>query len=279
MARQRSITIYAENESEFLSSNDVPTKKNKIIRDHTQSDTDDEDDLGSSSNYTLERKSLSLEEQEKEEESKLLDKITKLNMKYKKGSIDDITDDEENQTDDDDHNEHRRRSFIEQNVTSFDEIIKLIVLGQSKVGKSTFINRITGESDSSPTESLEIKKVIKQIDNKKVKLELWDTNENIINSSLITTYYKIAGGFIIIIDANTDFAFITKQIELINSITNSSAHFYIIYNTKNSNQIEDSKLSELESHFLVETEVMNVNELLFEKNIKLCSFIRGLLRK
>ena len=56
MARQRSITIYAENESEFeniISSTDLPQKKNKCIRDNTQYDTDDEDDLGSSSQYTI----------------------------------------------------------------------------------------------------------------------------------------------------------------------------------------------------------------------------------
>ena len=283
MARQRSITIYAENESEFeniISSTDLPQKKNKCIRDNTQYDTDDEDDLGSSSQYTIQRKSLSMEEQEKEEESKLIEKISKMNLKYKEGSIDDLTDEEENQTDDDEHHEQRHRSFIEQNVTSFDEIIKLIVIGQKKVGKTTFINKLTGSTEmNSPTQSLEIKKAIKQIDNRKVKIELWDTNENIINSSLITTFYKIAGGFIIIIDTHTDFAFIKKQIELINSITNSNAHFYIIFNTKNSNEIEDnSKLSELESHFLVETEVMDVNELSFERNFKLCSFIRSLLR-
>ena len=101
MARQRSITIYAENESEFeniISSTDLPQKKNKCIRDNTQYDTDDEDDLGSSSQYTIQRKSLSMEEQEKEEESKLIEKISKMNLKYKEGSIDDLTDEEENQT-------------------------------------------------------------------------------------------------------------------------------------------------------------------------------------
>ena len=76
--------------------------------------------------------------------------------------------------------------FIEQNVNTFDEIVKLIVIGAKNVGKSTFINKLTNSPSKqndvtySPTSSLEIKKVIKSLGESKVKIAnlgyLWTRN-------------------------------------------------------------------------------------------------------
>ena len=244
MARPRSITIYADNETEFeslLLNSNTPSKKKNYTPSY---DSDDEDEgLGASCSYSIKRKSLSIEEQEKKAEERLLEKISKLNLKYKEGTLDETaSEDNDSQTDEEEESntECVTPDFIEQNVNTFDEIVKLIVIGAKNVGKSTFINKLTNSPSKqndvtySPTSSLEIKKVIKSFGESKVKIELWDTNENIIKSSLIKTYYQIAGGFIIIVDSKTNFDFIKKQMELIQTVTDSDANFYILYNTKGS---------------------------------------------
>ena len=297
MARPRSITIYADSETEFeslLLNSNTPSKKKNYTPSY---DSDDEDEgLGASCSYSIKRKSLSIEEQEKKAEERLLEKISKLNLKYKEGTLDETaSEDNDSQTDEEEESntECVTPDFIEQNVNTFDEIVKLIVIGAKNVGKSTFINKLTNSPSKqndvtySPTSSLEIKKVIKSFGESKVKIELWDTNENIIKSSLIKTYYQIAGGFIIIVDSKTNFDFIKKQMELIQTVTDSDANFYILYNTKGSTGQESveeldvyikEKIINLQNQFMSEIQVMNVNDCSFEKEIQFQSFLRTILR-
>ena len=296
MARPRSISIYADNETEFESILLNSTTPSKIKNPTPAYDSDDEDEgLGASCSYSIKRKSLSLEEQEKKAEEKLLEKISKLNLKYKEGTLDETASEEEDSLTDEEESttECVTPDFIEQNVNTFDEIVKLIVIGAKNVGKSTFINKLTNSTSKqndvtySPTSSLDIKKVIKPLEDSKVKIELWDTNENIIKSSLIKTYYKIAGGFIIIVDSKTNFDFIKKQMELIQTVTDSDANFYILYNTKGSNgqdSVEEldvdtkAKIINLQNQFMSEVQVMNVNDFSFEKEVQFKSFLRTIIR-
>ena len=146
MARPRSITIYADNETEFeslLLNSNTPSKKKNYTPSY---DSDDEDEgLGASCSYSIKRKSLSIEEQEKKAEERLLEKISKLNLKYKEGTLDETaSEDNDSQTDEEEESntECVTPDFIEQNVNTFDEIVKLIVIGAKNVGKSTFINNL-----------------------------------------------------------------------------------------------------------------------------------------
>lgn len=305
MARQRSITIYAENQEEFeniLSTTEQPSRKKKtynLFPDNTLYDTDDEERLGSSSNYTLQKKSLSIEEMEKEEESELLQEIKELKAKFKKGKInieDGEKSDNDSQTDDEDATEKqeasRRNSLLKYNIATFDEVIKLLVIGEKNVAKSALIKKIMEDNNNNDNKcshnaSLEIKKVIKSIDNRKIQIELWDTNENILNSPLITTYYKIANGFVLIMDENTNFDFIKSKMEQIQSVIDTDTQFYLLFITKNisvENSINNlpnsikSSLNEIMSHFLVEIQICDINTFSFEKESKFNLFLRNILK-
>ena len=286
MARQRSITIYAENQSDYedmLSNMElIPSRKRKpCYQDSSLSDTDDEDEgLSSNSNYTLQRKAVPIEEKEKEEEFKLIEKISRLNTQYKEGKELEENDDEEYI-----QSPHKRRqrniSFIEQNVSIYDEMVKLLVIGEKNVGKSTLIKRITEEENDevTPTTSFEIKKCIKSINDRKVKIELWDTNENIINSPLIQTYFRIADGFIIIIDSNTKYEYIHKQMELIHNVTYSNAKFYLLNNAKEKDKTNEKVIERLKEDFEFEYDICNLNEFSFDKNNRVSLFIRNVLNR
>jgi hypothetical protein len=208
----------------------------------------------------MERRELSFKEKEKEEETNLEKEINEINqhLKLTKLKNDNEIDIQSNDTIDtdshfsssliktfnnisyDDYNEQHslRNSFLCQNISDFDEIIKLIIIGQKKVGKTLFIKKMISNKTSfnynlneyNPTFSLEIIKTIKTISNQKIKFELWDTCETILNSDIIKTYYKISNGFIIIINKETDMNFIVKTLDIINHTIQRDIHFFIIYN-------------------------------------------------
>ena len=203
----------------------------------------------------MELRELTLQEKEKEEEITLEKEITTLSNHFKSTKLSDETEQSLDTIDTDSHhsttiiksfnstssNEEEetdtpyfRRSFLSQNICMFDELIKLIVIGQKKVGKTLFIHNISNEIPSideyTPTLSLDITKTIKTISNKKVKIELWDTCDHIINSDVIKTYYKMAGGFVIVINNETDMEFIMNKIEIIQNTIKRDIHYLIIYN-------------------------------------------------
>lgn len=291
MARERSITIFAENREEFeevykqninnshlfiqlydqYTSCSISSRRNRKKPTYIDLDiSDDEDDdlgLGSNKNYKMEKKELSFKEKEKEEETNLEKEITEMNNHLKLTKIrndnemdiqstDTIDTDSHfsssmiksfNNVSNDEYNEQHslRNSFLCQNISDFDEIIKLIIIGQKKVGKTLFIKKIVSSNSNNnnnnnshnynlneynPTFSLEIIKTIKTISNQKIKIEFWDTCETILNSDIIKTYYKISNGFIIIINKDTDMNFITKTFDIINHTIQRDIHFLLIYN-------------------------------------------------
>ena len=107
-----------------------------------------------------------------------------------------------------------------------------MLIGNKNSGKSLFCKKILNHNEEiKETQFLEIKKKVVEINNEKIMLELWDSNEQFINSSLINIYYKIAKAFIIIVDKNTDFNFIIQQINSIESIQ-KNAQILLIFNNK-----------------------------------------------
>jgi len=90
------------------------------------------------------------------------------------------------------------------NLNIVDDVMKLIVIGEEKVGKTLFINRFFDEGNtegnfnnnincnsySQPsieythTKSLEIKKKIVKLFGKNIRLEMWDTNTEIMANEI-----------------------------------------------------------------------------------------------
>jgi GTPase SAR1 family protein len=86
-----------------------------------------------------------------------------------------------------------------------------------------------------PTQTLEIKRFIFSTLNKLIKIELWDTNINILNSPIIKTYFKLCHGFILTCDISNleSIKFLEKQIEnIINFSTFSNDNLILYANIK-----------------------------------------------
>lgn len=263
----------------------------------------------------MEKKELTLKEQEEEEEQVLEKEISNLNLRFKSKrkkdlSLYDNEDDSDNQCDSNDNTEdpnnnfinksfskednefNFRRSFISQNITTFDEVIKLIIIGEKKTGKTTFINNIIKNNNNiiknyySPTTSLEINKVIKTISGQQVQIELWDTCETILNSVIIKTYYRISNGFVLIINENTNMNYIIKHLENIQNTLQRSLHFFIIYNNVNDNIKNENELplliqkglKEIMTNYLVDFNIFNISQCNFDKINTFKTYINGLIR-
>ena len=176
--------------------------------------------------------------------------------------------------------------FISQNLIVYDELLKLIVIGNKSVGKSTFIKKLINEESNGPTMALEINKTIVNVNNKKVKLEFFDTNTQIINSSIIKTYYKISQGYIAIIDSyqNVDnLLWLKKQIEEIHSAKTFHAKLFLIVNeytdtTKKSNkeQIKDF-IDELTQKYIVQVKKCDLSKTDFISDEDFMIYIKDIL--
>ena len=80
-------------------------------------------------------------------------------------------------------------------IGKYDLSFKMIVIGDAGVGKSCLTNRATKDkflSDYSPTVGFEFLTYTTRIDNKIIKLQIWDTCGQEVYRSLITNFYRNA---------------------------------------------------------------------------------------
>ena len=277
MGRTRSYTIYEKSDLEkskvrkyYIINNKNQEKEikpifyqsNKFDLDDSFSDNDDEF-LSLNSGYKIERRELTLKEKEEIEEKELENTIKELNEKYKNKELylnDEISYDEfnlckksylsnrsSNSTNDSSNysEDENMRNLILYNVKNYSKLIKIMLIGENKVGKSYFLNKIFNNSNDCnyyPNDCLNIQKINTEINNIDVKLEFWDTNEQFLNSVLIKTYFKIANAFVIIVNENSDLKFIQKQIKAIQSVNKNEKIFFVFnYNLNNNINMKEIK--------------------------------------
>ena len=109
-----------------------------------------------------------------------------------------------------------------QDTVKFDVKYKIMVLGESKVGKWPLIKRYTKNEFSgvySPTVGIDFQDKIIQIEDKKVRLQIWDTAGQERFRNVTKSYYQTAQGFVVVYDI-TDRESFEKLNFWINSIKN-----------------------------------------------------------
>ena len=86
---------------------------------------------------------------------------------------------------------------------SYDHIFKVLLLGNSDVGKSSLILRYVDQvwSDTFvPTIGVDFKVKTLEIDNKQIKMQIWDTAGQERFRNVISSYYRGAHGILLIFD-------------------------------------------------------------------------------
>ena len=207
--------------------------------------------MGASEEYKIEVAPIPLEERVKIEEQQLLTMIHQLNVS-KKNSEDDSSDEDNLKG----GNFSKRinnlslstlsdeieidENFINQNVITYDDSIKLIVLGEKRVGKSLLVQKLISKGnydyEYKPTTALDIKKTILDINNKKIKLEMIDTSSSMLNSDIIKTYYQLANGFVIVSDIQM--SCVNEKITKIRKAVGIDANILLVINESEQNDKE-----------------------------------------
>ena len=105
---------------------------------------------------------------------------------------------------------------IERNLPEceqYDKSIKVIILGDSNVGKSSLINRLINNKfvELSNTLSIEYHSYITSINGYKIRMQIWDTAGQEKFNSLVTNYYKGSDVAIFVYSIDTEESF--KNIE------------------------------------------------------------------
>ena len=207
--------------------------------------------MGASEEYKIEVAPIPLEERVKIEEQQLLTMIHQLNVS-KKNSEDDSSD--ENNLKGGNFSKRINNlslstlsdeieideNFINQNVITYDDSIKLIVLGEKRVGKSLLVQKLISKEnydyEYKPTTALDIKKTILDINNKKIKLEMIDTSSSMLNSDIIKTYYQLANGFVIVSDIQM--SCVNEKITKIRKAVGIDANILLVINESEQNDKE-----------------------------------------
>jgi len=291
--RNRSETIYATNEADYLKQMNMQEKtqskhpkKSKLSLFASKIETGN-DCLSLGYDFSLQEKPKSMAELEQHEEEKLIETISRLEYSLKNYDRKEFVENlfklnsESNAKDnysfkftvpkrtssfDTSEGTSLSRSsvssflescstqpssnfhqMISQNVEVADNKIKLMVLGDKRVGKSLFINRFLGKDSALhyyyPTESLEVKYHTMNVLGKIVKFEIWDTNVNVLSSSIIKTYFNICDGFILICNKNSldSISFVETQIENIlkGRMSTEGVNIFVIVNEERTNDCED----------------------------------------
>ena len=105
----------------------------------------------------------------------------------------------------------------------FDKKIKLIIVGDSNVGKTTFFHKLRDEPYNNPTSTIgvDFMAISKNYKNEKYKICIWDTAGQEKFQCIVTTYFREACGIILMFDLSDYGSYINLQ-NWLNLLTDSN---------------------------------------------------------
>jgi hypothetical protein len=182
-------------------------------------------------------KQPNLSEQQEKDELNILYSIESLNTSFKRYNSDTLSPEVDCLSTQSTYGFDMSMILLKENFYAYDHTIKIMLIGNKSVGKTTFLNNILTrlnqlatdktiaqfqKDNLKPTISLEIIKRLLKINNKIINLEFWDTNEQVLtspiiksNSNLTLAYMKICNSFILVCDPSSEASinFIERQMD------------------------------------------------------------------
>ena len=146
------------------------------------------EEVNENQNKDIEQKEEQKEEKIEEQENKNNGKIIKDNQENK------ITENNQNNQNNIDE-EPKQNITIKRNLAEmaeYDRSIKVIILGDSSVGKSSLLNRLQNKDfhEMSATLSIEYHSYILSVNTYTIRMQIWDTAGQEKFNSIVSNYYK-----------------------------------------------------------------------------------------
>jgi Ras-related protein Rab-11A len=121
------------------------------------------------------------------------------------------------------------------NLDEYDFLFKLIIVGDSNVGKTNIMSKYIHNQfnqHSKSTIGVEFGTKIVNIDNKKIKAQIWDTAGQERYKSITSAYYKGAKGAFIVYDITNKFTFesVDKWVQDLNSYGEKNLSLLLVGN-------------------------------------------------
>ena len=157
------------------------------------------------------------------------------------------------------------------------ERIKIIIIGEAGVGKTSIINRYVKnilKNDQKPTIGIDYKTKIVVYNSKRIKLQIFDTSGQERFRTLTKNYYHGADGIIMVFDLkrNETFEELTYWMEEINKNCDKKKISLILVGNKNDGNLEERKISQEQGKKMAESYNFNYIETsaITNFNIKEC---------
>ena len=121
------------------------------------------------------------------------------------------------------------------NLDEYDFLFKLIIVGDSNVGKTNIMSKYIRDQfnyNSKSTIGVEFGTKIIKINNKKIKAQIWDTAGQERYKSITSAYYKGAKGALIVYDITNKFTFdsVDKWVQDLNSYGDKNLTLLLVGN-------------------------------------------------
>ena len=110
------------------------------------------------------------------------------------------------------------------NIQKFDHKFKIMILGESKIGKTCFISRYTENKFSGAyltTVGIDFQTKIIKLNNKTIKLQIWDTAGQERFRNITKNYFQTSDGFIVAYDISENESFSHVK-DWLNEINNNA---------------------------------------------------------
>ena len=125
----------------------------------------------------------------------------------------------------------------------YDYIIKIVLIGDSGVGKTNILSRYISNKfnlNSTSTVGVEFQSKIVKINDKKIKIQIWDTSGQERYKSITSSYYKGAKGAFVVYDITQESTFKNAD-TWIGEIKANSSEDVLIVLIGNKNDLENER--------------------------------------
>ena len=145
-------------------------------------------------------------------------------------------------------------TFEEDSISneSYDQKIKIMVIGESLVGKTALITRYTNNSFSGTyltTVGIDFQTKLLNINDKTIKVELWDTAGQERFRNIAKNYFQSSDGFLIVYDITSKSSFekLSFWNEQVNLNAPENTKYIIVGNKKDLEEKREVKIEEGEN--------------------------------